>query len=348
MPNHRTEPSQDSWTESSPYVGPKTYTEEQAPLFFGRQREAQDLLARVLSERLVLFYAQSGAGKSSPDPHLPDPGSPRRRVRRAASRPGGRRPGRGVAARRQHLPAQPDAGPRPCLRGAAAAPGARPPGLPLGAGQRGRPPLRLRRGGRIARARRALHRADHADRGPVRGADHPLPGPLARARGLLSPDQRGHAAGPQPLGPVRLPRGLPGAHGTLRRLDERPDARPFRHGAHGRGGGGGGGAGAGPAGRATVRTGCGGASGGRSAPGARLRPGRAGRGPVCGARPAPGGLSPALEEPVDPGARVDRARRSLRGGRHRPRAHRVLRGRRPRVPRRRARRGQRAATAHLV
>ncbi|MCB0189973.1 MAG: hypothetical protein KDE31_37135, partial [Caldilineaceae bacterium] len=31
----------------------------------GREREARDLLARVLSERLLLFYAQSGAGKSS-------------------------------------------------------------------------------------------------------------------------------------------------------------------------------------------------------------------------------------------------------------------------------------------
>ena len=50
---------------SNPYVGPRTFSEDQRHLFFGRDREARDLLARVLSERLLLFYAQSGAGKSS-------------------------------------------------------------------------------------------------------------------------------------------------------------------------------------------------------------------------------------------------------------------------------------------
>lgn len=49
----------------NPYVGPRTFAYEQRHLFFGREREARDLLARVLSERLLLFYAQSGAGKSS-------------------------------------------------------------------------------------------------------------------------------------------------------------------------------------------------------------------------------------------------------------------------------------------
>jgi hypothetical protein len=49
----------------NPYVGPRTFTEAQSHLFFGREREASELFARVLSERLVLFYAQSGAGKSS-------------------------------------------------------------------------------------------------------------------------------------------------------------------------------------------------------------------------------------------------------------------------------------------
>jgi formylglycine-generating enzyme required for sulfatase activity len=49
----------------NPYVGPRTFSAEQRHLFFGREREARDLLARVLSERLLLFYAQSGAGKSS-------------------------------------------------------------------------------------------------------------------------------------------------------------------------------------------------------------------------------------------------------------------------------------------
>ena len=50
---------------TNPYVGPRTFSYEQRDLFFGREREARDLLARVLSERLLLFYAQSGAGKSS-------------------------------------------------------------------------------------------------------------------------------------------------------------------------------------------------------------------------------------------------------------------------------------------
>lgn len=49
----------------NPYVGPRTFTEEHGELFFGREREARDLVARILSERLTLFYAQSGAGKSS-------------------------------------------------------------------------------------------------------------------------------------------------------------------------------------------------------------------------------------------------------------------------------------------
>lgn len=54
-----------SATPGNPYVGPRTFTREQAHLFFGREQEARDLLARVVSERLLLFYAQSGAGKSS-------------------------------------------------------------------------------------------------------------------------------------------------------------------------------------------------------------------------------------------------------------------------------------------
>ena len=48
-----------------PYVGPRTFEPEERDRFFGREREARDLFARVVSERLILFYAQSGAGKSS-------------------------------------------------------------------------------------------------------------------------------------------------------------------------------------------------------------------------------------------------------------------------------------------
>ena len=50
---------------SNPYVGPRTFTEKEGRFFFGREREARDLTARIVSERLLLFYAQSGAGKSS-------------------------------------------------------------------------------------------------------------------------------------------------------------------------------------------------------------------------------------------------------------------------------------------
>jgi hypothetical protein len=49
----------------NPYVGPRTFTRDKSALFFGREQEAKDLLAVVLTNRLTLFYAQSGAGKSS-------------------------------------------------------------------------------------------------------------------------------------------------------------------------------------------------------------------------------------------------------------------------------------------
>jgi len=52
-------------TMNNPYIGPRTFLKEEGHLFFGRDREARDLAALVISENLVLFYAQSGAGKSS-------------------------------------------------------------------------------------------------------------------------------------------------------------------------------------------------------------------------------------------------------------------------------------------
>lgn len=52
-------------TRLNPYVGPRTFASTDAARFFGREREANELFARVISERLVLFYAPSGAGKSS-------------------------------------------------------------------------------------------------------------------------------------------------------------------------------------------------------------------------------------------------------------------------------------------
>ena len=50
---------------TNPYVGPRTFTEKDGDYYFGREQEARDLTARIVSERLLLFYAQSGAGKSS-------------------------------------------------------------------------------------------------------------------------------------------------------------------------------------------------------------------------------------------------------------------------------------------
>ena len=52
-------------SQSNPYVGPQTFQESQGHLFFGRELETRDLLSQVISGRLTLFYAQSGAGKSS-------------------------------------------------------------------------------------------------------------------------------------------------------------------------------------------------------------------------------------------------------------------------------------------
>lgn len=51
----------------NPYVGPRPFerSERDHNRFFGRDLEARELLSLVLSEQLVLFYAQSGAGKSS-------------------------------------------------------------------------------------------------------------------------------------------------------------------------------------------------------------------------------------------------------------------------------------------
>jgi WD40 repeat protein len=49
----------------NPYVGPRTFEEKEGHLFFGREREARDLLWLVMSEPMTLFYAPSGAGKSS-------------------------------------------------------------------------------------------------------------------------------------------------------------------------------------------------------------------------------------------------------------------------------------------
>ena len=51
--------------EFQAYVGPQPFEEKDEYIFFGREREAQDLLSLVIAHNLVLLYAQSGAGKTS-------------------------------------------------------------------------------------------------------------------------------------------------------------------------------------------------------------------------------------------------------------------------------------------
>jgi len=50
---------------SGPYVGLTFFTEDDAALFFGRDREQMVLISNLRASRLTLLYAQSGAGKSS-------------------------------------------------------------------------------------------------------------------------------------------------------------------------------------------------------------------------------------------------------------------------------------------
>lgn len=48
-----------------PYVGPRSFEEEDSNYFYGREQEADALLCLVITNALVLFYARSGTGKSS-------------------------------------------------------------------------------------------------------------------------------------------------------------------------------------------------------------------------------------------------------------------------------------------
>lgn len=50
---------------NNPYIGPVAFGRKDQSLFYGRDREAEALLSLIISERIVLFYSQSGAGKSS-------------------------------------------------------------------------------------------------------------------------------------------------------------------------------------------------------------------------------------------------------------------------------------------
>ena len=48
-----------------PYVGLVPFGEQEAPFFFGREREAETIIANLTAARLTLLYAPSGVGKSS-------------------------------------------------------------------------------------------------------------------------------------------------------------------------------------------------------------------------------------------------------------------------------------------
>jgi WD40 repeat protein len=58
-------PAVDSIREANPYKGPYAFTLKDAALFTGRDEEAETLLSLAISERIVVFCAPSGAGKSS-------------------------------------------------------------------------------------------------------------------------------------------------------------------------------------------------------------------------------------------------------------------------------------------
>src|ERR1051325_11010658 len=64
--NVQTTPTAETQTTSiEPYVGPRSFRKEQGEFFFGRDEEADELVSIVTAHSAVLFYSQSGAGKTS-------------------------------------------------------------------------------------------------------------------------------------------------------------------------------------------------------------------------------------------------------------------------------------------
>ena len=51
--------------ESGPYKGLASFTEDDAALFFGRDREREVIIANLKARRLTLLYGESGVGKTS-------------------------------------------------------------------------------------------------------------------------------------------------------------------------------------------------------------------------------------------------------------------------------------------
>src|SRR6185436_1390972 len=52
-------------TVAHPYVGPRSFEKDQRAFFFGRDEEAEELVALITAHPVVLLYSQSGAGKTS-------------------------------------------------------------------------------------------------------------------------------------------------------------------------------------------------------------------------------------------------------------------------------------------
>ncbi|MDR4497761.1 MAG: tetratricopeptide repeat protein [Candidatus Scalindua sp.] len=50
---------------TNPYIGPRSYETVDKKLFFGREYETRELCSRIIAHSVVLFYSQSGAGKTS-------------------------------------------------------------------------------------------------------------------------------------------------------------------------------------------------------------------------------------------------------------------------------------------
>ena len=50
---------------SSPYVGPRPFSQRDSARFFGRDVEASEIVSLVLAYPTLVLYSQSGAGKSS-------------------------------------------------------------------------------------------------------------------------------------------------------------------------------------------------------------------------------------------------------------------------------------------
>ena len=58
-------PQEIAKSQIQPYVGPRSFQKEQRNFFFGRDQEADELVALITAHPAVLFYSQSGAGKTS-------------------------------------------------------------------------------------------------------------------------------------------------------------------------------------------------------------------------------------------------------------------------------------------